>query len=133
MDLNWITSPLTTYALMAAGWVATFGLVLTAKVDGAQAEKRLSDELQRCNEKLDRLTGRMEEFAAELAESPSGQVALRPEGLNMQKRSEALRMYRRGSDPEAVEAALKLSPAEVALLHKVHRALSGEEEPELTD
>ena len=41
-------------------------------------------------------------------------------GLDVQKRAEAIRMYRHGSDRETISTALGLKPAEVALLQKVH-------------
>jgi SOS response regulatory protein OraA/RecX len=42
-------------------------------------------------------------------------------GLNLSKRSQALRMHRRGETPEQIAAALVVSRQEVDLLLKVHR------------
>jgi hypothetical protein len=42
-------------------------------------------------------------------------------GLNLNKRSQALRMHRRGEGPEQIAAALELPRQEVDLLLKVHR------------
>jgi hypothetical protein len=42
-------------------------------------------------------------------------------GLNLNKRSHALRMHRRGEGPEQIAAALELPRQEVDLLLKVHR------------
>jgi hypothetical protein len=47
-------------------------------------------------------------------------------GLNVHKRAEALRMYRRGSDNHTISTALGLPAAEVALLEKVHHILCAE-------
>ncbi len=44
--------------------------------------------------------------------------------LNVQKRAEAMRMYRRGSDPQTVASTLGLPKAEVTLLQKVQRTLA---------
>ncbi|MGO9260747.1 MAG: hypothetical protein ACLQU1_31235 [Bryobacteraceae bacterium] len=42
-------------------------------------------------------------------------------GLNLSKRSQALRMHRRGEPPEQIAATLAVSRQEVDLLLKVHR------------
>ena len=42
-------------------------------------------------------------------------------GLNLTKRSQALRMHRRGDPPEQIAAALEVPHQEVDLLLKVHR------------
>jgi hypothetical protein len=56
-------------------------------------------------------------------------VALAPilpkPGLNLNKRSHALRLFRRGEAPEQIAAALELPRQEVDLLLKVHRIVIG--------
>ena len=42
-------------------------------------------------------------------------------GLNLDKRSQALRMHRRGESPAEISTALELPRQEVELLFKVHR------------
>jgi len=42
-------------------------------------------------------------------------------GLNLSKRSQALRMHRRGEPPEQIAANLAISRQEVDLLLKIHR------------
>ena len=44
-------------------------------------------------------------------------------GLNLSKRSHALRMHRRGEGAEQIAAALELPRQEVDLLLKVHRII----------
>jgi hypothetical protein len=56
-------------------------------------------------------------------DSPAGAPdarAFKP-GLNLSKRSQALRMHRRGEPPEQIAAALAVSRQEVELLLKIHR------------
>lgn len=45
------------------------------------------------------------------------------EGMNLSKRSQALRMYRLGQSPENIAAALGVSRREVDLLLKVHQTV----------
>ena len=42
-------------------------------------------------------------------------------GLNLQKRSQVLRMHRKGDPPDRIASALELPLQEVDLLIKVHR------------
>ena len=63
------------------------------------------------------LTAEMRELQTQPAGSPS---AFRP-ALNLSKRSQALRMHRRGETAEQIAAALDIPPQEVELLIKVHR------------
>lgn len=44
-----------------------------------------------------------------------------PSGFNLSKRSQAIRMSRRGETPSQIAAALKLPQGEIDLLLKVHR------------
>jgi len=46
-------------------------------------------------------------------------------GLNLCKRSQALRMHRKGDPPERIAAALEVPQQEVDLLIKVHRIVLG--------
>jgi hypothetical protein len=74
-------------------------------------------------ERLDALTGQL----LELERQPA--VALTPgipkPGMNVVKRSQALRMHRRGDRPEQIAAALELPRQEVDLLLKVHSIIIG--------
>ncbi|MGD0499695.1 MAG: hypothetical protein ABSC23_14805 [Bryobacteraceae bacterium] len=55
---------------------------------------------------------------------PAGAGLLKP-GFNLSKRSQALRMHRRGDAPEQIASALEVSIQEVNLLLKVHRIVIG--------
>ncbi|HUB82914.1 MAG TPA: hypothetical protein VMB03_29145 [Bryobacteraceae bacterium] len=57
---------------------------------------------------------------------PSGVAPPVPRaGLNLCKRSQALRMHRKGDPPERIAAALEIPQQEVDLLIKVHRIVLG--------
>jgi hypothetical protein len=48
-----------------------------------------------------------------------------PSAVNINKRTQALRMVKRGEGPERIAAILNLSPREVDLLVKVERLIAG--------
>jgi hypothetical protein len=78
------------------------------------------------NNEVESLRESLEALAAQLHDlQKHPPVALSPAlpraGLNLNKRSHALRMFRRGDSPEQIAAALELPRQEVELLLKVHR------------
>jgi hypothetical protein len=59
---------------------------------------------------------------ADLRRQPQGPAPASPRaGLNLCKRSQALRMHRKGEPPDRIAAALEVPLQEVDLLIKVHR------------
>jgi hypothetical protein len=78
------------------------------------------------NAAIEVLQQRLESLEAEVREicrqAPAGPGPPPPRaGLNLQKRSHALRMHRRGEGSAGIAAALDLPLQEVELLIKVHR------------
>src|SRR5262249_28076880 len=73
--------------------------------------------IETLREQLNGLAAQLEEARREAACSSS---VPRP-GMNMSKRSQALRMQRRGDVPAGIASALGLPLQEVDLLLKVHR------------
>jgi hypothetical protein len=126
MNFDWITSPLAIYGVLAAGGAAALHLVLSTRIDMRRQEKRHLDESQSLREAIVALEVKMERVFAEAQQGTLPPAAYTPfTGLNVHKRAEALRMYRRGSDSHTVSAALGMPQAEVVLLEKVHHLLSG--------
>jgi hypothetical protein len=69
--------------------------------------------------RLDALAGRLKELERQPAVTVNPGLP-RP-GMNVMKRSHALRMHRRGDRPEQIASALDLPRHEVELLLKVHK------------
>jgi DNA-binding NarL/FixJ family response regulator len=89
--------------------------VAAARLD---AEKARSEKaIQALRETLDGLSAQLQEVRKEAAAVPAPPKP----GFNLAKRSQALRMHRRGESTVAIAAALEISPQEVELLLKVHR------------
>jgi hypothetical protein len=90
------------------------------------AEQRAQSGIAECSAANDALRKTVEAMAVQLRdlhhEAPATLLpgALRP-GLNLQKRSQVLRMNRKGDPPDRIASALKLPLQEVDLLIKVHR------------
>jgi hypothetical protein len=132
MRLDGILHPVISYALMAAGMGLCLFLFASLKRDMRAAEVR-------CQKKLAALEmnwrGKMEaldERWTELSQISSLLVPPPPtrSGLNLNKRSQALQMSRRGEKPQDIAAALSIPQNEVELIMKVQKiVLCGLEAP----
>ncbi|MGI0130495.1 MAG: hypothetical protein ACREEC_10160, partial [Thermoplasmata archaeon] len=113
MAFDTLLDPVTLYALLALGMGASAYLFLTLKKELRALETRFwrrQNELEKMVQDLD---GRLQRARVELKEAgeqtalaaaPAGPL----EGMNFTKRSQALRLLRRGQGPEHVAAALHL-------------------------
>lgn len=127
MNLNWINQPFAMYAAVAAGSAAALHLFLSSKVELRRQSLRHEDEVGKLRQSLGDLESRLAAIATEAerdARLQAAVVAPLPSGLNLSKRSEALRMCRRGADPQTIAGRLGLSRAEALLLGKVHQHLA---------
>ena len=135
--MNWIFQPLSTYALMAVGLVLTLYLFISLKVENARLRHRLEQQLQQSQEHVGELRtalGSLEHTVQEreqhdkerdLQESQmAGARTLPGLSINLTKRTQALRLHRRGESPEQICATLQMPRSEVDLLLKVQKALA---------
>lgn len=125
MNLDWITSSLAIYAVLATGGAAALHLVVSTKIEMRRQLKRHLAESLSLRDAIAALEAKVQQVCLEVKQNGLPPAAFTPfTGLNVHKRAEALRMYRRGSDRHTVSTALGLPLAEVALLEKVHQLLS---------
>jgi hypothetical protein len=108
-------------AVFAVWHVRALAGSVETTMDATRGESELSAEALR--ERLDALAAQVRE----LERQPSVTLApgLPRPGMNVVKRSQALRMHRRGDRPEQIAASLELPRQEVDLLLKVHSIVIG--------
>ena len=129
MRLDWIIlHPAAPYAVIALGMVLCLALFLSLKCDLRACDGRWRKKLEaletECNTKLESLDERCKELA-QISNVLVPPAAPRS-GLNLNKRSLALQMFRRGESPQEISAALSIPRNEVELLVRVQRiVLSG--------
>ncbi len=95
-------------------------LRLRARLGAVERRALAAQEEQEAS--LDTLRRAVEGLAAQWRErraSPEIAMPLRP-GLNLSKRSQALRLHRRGDPPQQIAEQLEIPVQEVELLLKVH-------------
>jgi DNA-binding NarL/FixJ family response regulator len=127
LDRIWL--PLSYYLLLMAGLGACLYLFLSFK----REVRRLEGHWKRRNQELEETVQAMQTHLDELrerlceAEERTGVLVPPPpttSGLNLSKRTQALRMFARGETPEHIAAALSLPESEVQLLLKVQKMVA---------
>ena len=118
------------YGMHAVGLILTLILFISVKREVARNRKRGRDEHRTLQESHDRLKSVVAELEVKLKEVEERSAVLVPppsslSGMNMNKRAQAVRMFRRGDRPEQIAAALSLPQNEVSLILKVHQATAG--------
>lgn len=126
MHLEWILSPALQYAVEAVGLGLCLYLFFTLKHEARLLELRGANRQNALEVTVKALEAAIEEMKCGLreVEEQTGMLvapAPLPSGLNLNKRLQALRMYRRGESPEKIAASLQLPQTEVELLLKVQR------------
>jgi len=81
----------------------------------------LDPDLPHLRRKLEELEARQRESESRASASACVEPAAVRAGMNLSRRSHALRLSRRGERPEQIAAALSVPLGEVNLLLKVHR------------
>jgi len=105
-------------AMSLFAWFRTNALLAAAGQNARTAQTKLAAEVQAVRQTMEALAVQVQD-----AQQQARQMAPaipRP-GLNLTRRSQALRMHRRGEPPDQIAAALEIPRQEVDLLLKVHR------------
>ncbi len=132
---GWIVNPNAAGLAVAAGLVLALGLVLflicTAKIRTRAVTQPAApaSEFEEVRRRLADLEARRAAPVPDVAASDPSTVAVRP-GMNLSRRSQALRLARRGESPEQIASILGLAAGEVRLLLKIHGILMQVADPE---
>jgi hypothetical protein len=125
MHLEWVLHPLTQYAFLAAGLCLCLLLNLNCQREIGAAKSRLGAQISAHEETLTKLNSELSAIRERLQEvEEQAKAASAPSapqrGMNLTKRTQVLRMNRRGERPEQIATALCLPLSEVELLLKLH-------------
>jgi len=122
MHLEWILSPLAQYGMLAAGLIACLALFAAVKLEMCvelQTAKQSRDALAAQVQEMESALGQVRQSVTGIEERPA---AVSP-GLNLTRRTQALRMYRRGESVQTIAAALSAPRNEIELLLKLQAML----------
>lgn len=125
MRLEWVLHPAISYALLAAGMGLCLFLFVSLKRDLRAAESRCGKKLAALEAEWSEKERSLDERWKELAQAVGLLTPPPPtrSGLNLNKRSQALQMSRRGEKPRDIAAALSLPQNEVELIVKVQHIM----------
>jgi len=116
------------YLVEIAGGCLLLVMILELKRKQREAENRWNKRQMLLQSELGKLRGEITDLKTRLQEAEMraelDTVASRPSGLNLNRRSQAIRLLRRGERPEQVSATLGMPPPEANLLLKVHRIVT---------
>ena len=125
MSYQELVPPLLGFALLAVGLAVCTFLFITLKQDILRMHKYNKQQRELLEKTIGELGGEVKTVRQVLREVEQKAGALpqlsppKP-GMNASRRSQVLRMYRRGEKAEQIAAALSLPQNEVDLLLKVH-------------
>ena len=130
--MHWIAvfQYLPIYALVVVSLGLCMYLFFTAKREIRRMQLRMKQQNVLLQEAYDRMEFQVEQLKTQFQdlEGKTGEMvppSPAKSGMNLNKRTQAARMFRRGERPEQIAAALSLPQNEVALLLKVHQASAG--------
>ena len=117
--------PLAPFALAGLGCLVSLFVLLSVDGEMRRLKSRVrKDPDSRLPEQVAELTARLHE-AEERASLHASATITAKSGLNISKRSQVIRMSRRGEPLEKIASALSLPRREVELLLKVHALAAG--------
>jgi hypothetical protein len=126
MQFDWILSPLTQFVLMGLGFAGALSLWIGAQMELRNLRGLLREYKQSSEAGLGCLTTRLEEITSSKPLDPLPSLPSAPNSLNLTKRTQALRMHRRGESLASIAGALLTPQSEVALLLKLNQILEPE-------
>ena len=121
MNLDWILSPLTLYIVVALALLACITVFVSMQVEVHRLRREAEENREvvaRQLQQVEQVMAGMDQPRAEAAGAQPG-TSLGP-SLNLTRRTQALRMRRRGESAESIAAALSTPRNEIELLFKVY-------------
>jgi len=112
------------YALVVISLGLCMYLFFSAKREIRRLQLRMKQQNVLLQEAYDRMEFAVEQLRKQFEELEGKAGEMVPpakSGMNLNKRTQAARMFRRGERPEQIAAALSLPQNEVALLLKIHQ------------
>ena len=123
-----LLAQLAAFALLAGGTFACASIFIAFKKEIRRLSHQAKEQQREIDSLAQRLTAQMIEIRARLRGAEENAGVLVPptpprSGFNLSKRSQAMRMSRRGEDPINIAAALSVPRKEVELLLKVQKII----------
>lgn len=126
MNLDWLLNPLVSYALIAVALAACIGIFISYKSELYRLRRAAAATQNDMKQQIEHMQSTVAQIGQQRQEAREPAVvsraALRP-SLNLTRRTQALRMRRRGESVESIAAALATPRNEIELMLKVYEML----------
>ena len=121
MNLDWILTPLTVYGIVAVALMTCMILSLGTRLELCKVRKAAEESKKTLLAKLEETQKAMAQLSEQMAQTAQAAIPGGPirHSINLTKRTQALRMRRRGESAESITAALSVPRNEVELLLKM--------------
>lgn len=123
MNLDWILSPLAPFVVIVLVLIASLACFVSAKREVYRLRQNADATQNALARKLEQVESAMAQIGERKTDAPVAAAPLRPSlrpSLNLTRRTQALRMRRRGESVESIAAALGAPRNEIELLLKVY-------------
>jgi hypothetical protein len=125
MNLEWLLSPVTQYCALALGLAACLLLFISTKMEMQSIRREAKESSKAVGASVNNLSAEVQGIREGVKELETAPAIVTPaEGLNLTKRSQALRMHRRGEPVSTIAAALRTPQNEVELLLKIQHLVN---------
>jgi hypothetical protein len=127
MNLDWILSPLVSYALIAVALATCLAILVSYKSEVYRLRRAAAASQNDMKRQIEEVQSTVAQIREQRQETPAEVPVMRPASLrpslNLTRRAQALRMRRRGESVESIAAALATPRNEIELLVKVYEML----------
>ena len=123
MNLDWIMSPLTPFVAIVLVLIAALACFVSAKREVYRLRQNADATQMALARKLEQVESAVAQIGEPKIEASAPAAPTRPTlgpSLNLTRRTQALRMRRRGESVESIAAALSAPRNEIELLLKVY-------------
>ncbi len=119
MQLDWMLHPLTIYAFVGIGLAGLLVLFVSAKRQVQRVKREAEAARALLESEIRNLASGMESLRDSVENAPPPPAPTVTPGMNLTRRSQALRMSRRGEPLASIAAALQTPRNEIELMLKV--------------
>jgi hypothetical protein len=124
--LEWISNPTVLCAVTGGGLLGLLGLWITARIELSAVRHEVSDSRLTLGTQVQELSASLTQLRSDQAKEKEARPAVAGPGrsLNLTKRSQIVRMHRRGETEASIAAALQAPRNEVELVLKLEKMLN---------
>lgn len=124
MRFDWLLGPLVPYILLVLGSLACLGICISTSIRMRRERRAMTRSQEFLGETVSALSAAVGEIRRENREPDIPPAPVLLAGLNLTKRTQALRMHRRGEAVSTIAAALESPRNEIELLLKLHGSVN---------